>query len=98
MLQDSIAEVTKALDAQEEHLADELDVAEASSERQLQSTLLAQSQHHLQQVEAALCRVEAGTYGLCERCGQAIRSERLSALPYVTNCFNCQTHQEQAGA
>jgi DnaK suppressor protein len=96
MLQESMAEVTQALDAPEEHLADELDAAEASSERQLRSSLLAQSQRQLQQVEAALRRLEAGTYGLCERCGQAIRPERLSALPYATTCLNCQAHYEQA--
>jgi RNA polymerase-binding transcription factor len=96
MLQESIAEMIKALDERDENLPDLIDVAEVGSERQLRSALLAQSQHHLQQVEAALRRLEAGTYGHCERCGQAIRPERLSALPYATTCLNCQTHQEQA--
>ena len=98
MLQESIAEVTKELDERDENLPDLIDVAEAGSERQLRSTLLAQQQHHLQQVEAALHRLEAGTYGLCERCGQAIQPERLSVLPYVTTCVKCQAHQEHAGA
>jgi len=95
-LQASILEVTQTLDQPDERLTDVLDVAEAASERQLQSTLLTQSQHHLQQVEAALRRLEAGAYGLCERCGQPIQPERLSVLPYTTTCFNCQTRHEQA--
>jgi DnaK suppressor protein len=95
-LQANIAEETKELDEREENLADVFDVAEESSEQELTSTLLAQSRHHLHQVEAALRRLDAGTYGLCERCGQAIRPERLSALPYATTCLPCQTQQEQA--
>jgi DnaK suppressor protein len=95
MLQARIAEVSQTLDLPDERLTDILDVAEAASDRQLQTTLLAHSQQHLQEVETALRRLEAGTYGLCERCGGAIQPERLSVLPYTTTCFNCQTRQEQ---
>jgi RNA polymerase-binding protein DksA len=42
-------------------------------------------------VEHALERVDAGTYGLCERCGQPINPERLEALPYATHCITCQS-------
>jgi DnaK suppressor protein len=94
-LQARIVDVTRTLDQPEERQTDVLDVAETISDRQLQTTLLTQSQQHLHQVEAALRRLEAGAYGLCERCGGAIQPERLSVLPYTTTCFNCQTRQEQ---
>ena len=43
----------------------------------------------LAQIEAAVRRIEAGVYGLCERCGQAINPERLQVLPYATTCVSC---------
>ncbi|HZZ71453.1 MAG TPA: TraR/DksA C4-type zinc finger protein [Pirellulales bacterium] len=43
----------------------------------------------LEQVVAALARVEAGTYGVCPICGGAIPTERLEAIPYATTCVEC---------
>lgn len=41
------------------------------------------------QVQAALVRIEAGTYGICEGCGKPINQARLDAVPYATNCKEC---------
>lgn len=41
-------------------------------------------------VDAALERIEAGTFGQCVRCGQAIAPERLEALPWAPRCIDCQ--------
>ncbi len=43
----------------------------------------------LQKAEHALERVDAGTYGICEICGDPIPVARLDALPYVTTCVSC---------
>lgn len=40
-------------------------------------------------VESALAKIEAGTYGICERCGESIPLARLDALPYSTLCVDC---------
>ncbi len=40
-------------------------------------------------VEAALARLEAGTFGKCTRCGKAIAAERLEALPWAEHCIDC---------
>lgn len=40
-------------------------------------------------VEHALMRVDAGSYGLCESCGEAIPVARLEVLPYTTFCVDC---------
>jgi DnaK suppressor protein len=48
----------------------------------------------LDQVEGALERFEAGTYGLCEQCGREIDPARLKALPYATLCLPCQQRRE----
>ena len=48
----------------------------------------------LEDVESALDRIEDGTYGPCQDCGQEIRRERLNALPYALHCIECaQRHQ-----
>jgi RNA polymerase-binding transcription factor DksA len=43
----------------------------------------------LAEVTAALGRIDAGTFGTCERCGRAIAKARLDALPYARMCFRC---------
>jgi DnaK suppressor protein len=48
----------------------------------------------LAQVNAALKRINKGTYGLCEKCGDPINPERLEVLPYATLCIRCQMKQE----
>ncbi len=43
----------------------------------------------LSQVRQALKRIETGSYGQCEQCGEAINPQRLAALPYSTLCIQC---------
>jgi DnaK suppressor protein len=58
-------------------------------ERSQVSTLVRQAQRHLQEVEAALQRVEEGSYGRCERCGEPIPEARLEARPVARTCVGC---------
>ena len=48
------------------------------------------AEHHLALVDAALARLDAGTYGACQRCGKPIPPERLEALPWAAYCIECQ--------
>ena len=59
-------------------------------EQQRDLALRERNQQHLADVEAALERVAAGTYGSCVRCGSAIAVERLEALPWAAYCIDCQ--------
>ena len=52
----------------------------------------------LAQVDAALERMNEGTYGVCQRCGQKIGEERLEAFPYVAYCISCQEIMEREQA
>lgn len=54
-------------------------------ERRLKETLA--------EIEHALKKWETGTYGLCDRCGQAIEPARLEALPQATLCLSCKARQ-----
>ncbi|WP_219996211.1 TraR/DksA family transcriptional regulator [Nocardioides humi] len=58
-------------------------------ERSQLATLVLQARRHLAEVEAALDRVAAGTYGTCERCGRPIAPARLEARPAARSCIAC---------
>ena len=45
--------------------------------------------HEAEQILAALARIEAGEYGVCQACGGEIAPARLAALPTATRCINC---------
>jgi RNA polymerase-binding protein DksA len=49
----------------------------------------------LYQVERALQRIAAGTYGTCRNCGSPIAPERLKAIPYTRYCFNCASQHPE---
>jgi DnaK suppressor protein len=59
-------------------------------EQQRDLALRDRNQHHLEQVEAALRRLDEGTFGACVRCGQPIAPERLEAIPWAAHCIGCQ--------
>lgn len=50
----------------------------------------------IEQISAALNRLDAGTYGLCTRCGTQIAPARLEALPHAAACIDCQSHADAA--
>jgi RNA polymerase-binding transcription factor DksA len=58
-------------------------------ERSQVAALVLQVQRHLAEVEAAIQRLEGGTYGVCERCGQPIAEARLEARPAAGTCIRC---------
>ena len=59
------------------------------SERQRGQQLRERERQHLVQIESALRRVDAGTFGLCQTCGKPIAPERLEALPWAQDCIDC---------
>ncbi|ABS26893.1 TraR/DksA family transcriptional regulator [Anaeromyxobacter sp. Fw109-5] len=52
----------------------------------------------LQQIDAAIERVDAGEYGICRDCDEEIDPRRLAALPYALLCTECATRDERAAA
>ena len=63
------------------------DTATATYDRELDEGLEEGAQHTLAEVEAALQRIEDGSYGVCEVCGEPIGAERLSAIPWARLCI-----------
>jgi RNA polymerase-binding protein DksA len=70
------------------------DLARIYDNRQRNLYLRGIAEEKLEHIEAALQRIDAGTYGLCKRCGDQIHPERLKALPYADLCVPCQSRAE----
>ena len=64
------------------------DIATATYDRELEYGLEENSEHVLAEIDAALKRIEDGTYGTCNTCGKPIGEERLEALPWATLCID----------
>src|SRR6266542_3409435 len=58
------------------------------------SRLEGREKHELDEIEDALIRLQAGSFGLCERCGRAISLARLRAMPAARTCIDCQQKAE----
>jgi RNA polymerase-binding protein DksA len=71
------------------------DVAAEAVEREKGFALETSVQGMLRMVEDALRKLDAGQYGMCERCGQPIDVERLRALPFARLCIRCKTEEER---
>jgi DnaK suppressor protein len=77
------------------HIAD--DGANVSEAERI-VTVTEDFQDILAQVNAALERMNEGTYGVCQRCGRSIAVARLEAFPYVAYCIECQSILEREQA
>ncbi|MCL6286545.1 histone H1-like repetitive region-containing protein [Streptomyces fimicarius] len=76
---------------------DEADTGTKNITREHELSLAANAQEMLEQTERALARLEAGTYGLCEICGQPIGKARMQAFPRATLCVEDKQKQERRG-
>jgi RNA polymerase-binding transcription factor DksA len=64
-------------------------------DREFALSLVSNEQDALYEIEEALRRLDAGTYGLCEICEKPIRKERLEAVPFARFCVHCQAQVEK---
>ena len=83
---DAIVASTDLVSTDDEHDPDGSTIA---FERAMVAALLAQARAQCTELEAALERLDAGTHGKCERCGQAIAPARLEVLPATALCITC---------
>ncbi|MFJ4865155.1 TraR/DksA family transcriptional regulator [Streptomyces sp. NPDC088748] len=74
---------------------DQADTGTKNITRESELALAANASSMLEQTERALERLEAGTYGLCETCGQPIGKARMQAFPRATLCVDCKQKQER---
>jgi DnaK suppressor protein len=79
-------------DGNDSHLADS---ATETVDREIEQSLEDNAEHLLASIDAALGRLDAGTYGKCARCEKPIGDERLAALPYAAKCIECKRLEER---
>jgi RNA polymerase-binding protein DksA len=88
-LDDEVEEVTGSTD---NHSAE---TASATLGREIDYTLGENSETVLGEIDAALARIEDGTYGTCTNCGKEIPLERLEAYPWASLCIDCKRLAER---
>jgi RNA polymerase-binding protein DksA len=74
---------------------DQADTGTKNITREHELALAANAREMLEQTERALDRLDAGTYGLCESCGNPIGKARMQAFPRATLCVECKQKQER---
>ncbi|MFJ4830968.1 TraR/DksA C4-type zinc finger protein [Streptomyces sp. NPDC088747] len=74
---------------------DQADTGTKNITRESEMALNANAREMLEQTERALQRLDAGTYGLCENCGNPIGKARMQAFPRATLCVECKQKQER---
>ncbi|MGA2259231.1 MAG: TraR/DksA family transcriptional regulator [Thermoguttaceae bacterium] len=78
--------------------SDMADVGTDAFEQELTLDLLGNEKKVLEQIDAALKRIEDGSYGKCEECGRNITKARLDAVPYAALCVQCAAKAENGRA
>jgi RNA polymerase-binding transcription factor DksA len=82
----SVVESARQANTDDEH---DPEGATIAFERQHIAALVSQARERLAEIEAALGRLDAGSYGRCVRCGEPISPERLAARPAAQTCIRC---------
>ncbi len=74
---------------------DPTDRASIESERSFELRIRDRERKLIKKIRKALERIDDGSYGLCEECGEEIGEKRLEARPVTTLCIECKSKQEQ---
>ncbi|MBI4799060.1 MAG: RNA polymerase-binding protein DksA [Desulfarculus sp.] len=77
-----------------ENFPDPTDRAALESDRNFVLRIRDRERKLISKINEALLRLDDGTYGICESCGEDISEERLTARPVTTLCFDCKKRQE----
>ncbi|MEJ2034480.1 MAG: RNA polymerase-binding protein DksA [Deltaproteobacteria bacterium] len=98
MAQALLSEAEKTITEMTDHsdnYPDPTDRASAESDRNFELRIRDRERKLLSKIREAIERIDGGTYGICESCGDDISDKRLEARPVTTLCIECKTQQEQ---
>src|SRR5688572_25620251 len=76
-------------------LPDEMDLASSEYLQSFQFRLRGREKTFLKKIDLAIAKIEAGTFGICEECGEPISVKRLEARPETALCIRCKEDQER---
>ncbi len=71
------------------------DQASAEIDRNFMLRLKGRERQLLKKIDESIEKIDSGTYGICEICGEEINIKRLEARPVTTMCIECKTEQEE---
>lgn len=80
--------------APKENFPDPTDRASLESDRNFMLRIRDRENKLIKKIKKALDRIETGTFGVCEKCGEDITLKRLKARPVTTQCIDCKTKEE----
>ncbi|OGW42385.1 MAG: RNA polymerase-binding protein DksA [Nitrospirae bacterium GWD2_57_9] len=83
------------ISTEKESFPDPTDQAVAELDNNFLLRLRGRETKLLKKIDEAIARIEGGTYGVCESCGEQIGIKRLEARPVTTLCIECKTRQEE---
>src|SRR3954452_15672573 len=94
LVEDTSRSMEEAVDVEsnDSHMADS---ASETLDRSIELSLEDNADHVIAAIDAALGRIDAGTYSRCERCANPNAKERLEALPWATKCIECKRLEER---
>jgi DnaK suppressor protein len=89
------ADITvSGMTAPKENFPDPTDRASLESDRNFMLRIRDRENKLIKKIKKALDRIETGTFGVCEKCGEDITLKRLKARPVTTQCIDCKTKEE----
>lgn len=81
---------------QKENFPDPTDRASLEADRNFMLRIRDRENKLIKKIKKALERIDNGTFGICEKCGEDISIKRLKARPVTTQCIECKTKEEAA--
>ena len=102
MLTDKVDELNRecgkamaGMAGEKENLADPNDRASEESEWTVEFRIRERERNLVLKIREAIKRIDEGTFGVCEECGEPISLQRLKARPVTTYCIDCKTQEER---
>ncbi len=87
-------DTVSGMTAPKENFPDPTDRASLEAERNFMLRIRDRENKLIKKVKKALDRIESGSFGVCESCGEEIALKRLKARPVTTQCIDCKTKEE----
>lgn len=93
-LLDQADDTVTGMSSQKENFPDPTDRASLESDRNFLLRIRDREHKLIKKIKKALARIEEGTFGICDTCGEDIAVERLKARPVTAQCIDCKTKEE----
>jgi len=87
-------DTVSGMSVQKESFPDPTDRASLEADRNFMLRIRDRESKLIKKIRGALDRIEKGTFGICEGCGEEIALERLKARPVTTQCIDCKKKEE----